>query len=169
MPDDITASVSGALPKGEANGLLPYAQDMADHPRKIRVALILFDCPKTTYKHDDETALVTARIRRLEVLSDSADAAVVQRILMREYERRTGQTTLPFELETDIKTAFDAVDFNEVSDLHLKENEEAEAALEEWERDKKPADEPDDSTRPDKPGNPFLRNADDNWLDGEQG
>lgn len=112
MSEDVTASLGAKLPKGEANGLTPLARQMVDYPRKVRAAIILFDAPKTTLNHDEDTATVTARIRRIEVIQEAGDFAVLQRILLREFERRTGMTTLPIELEDDVKSAFADLDLN---------------------------------------------------------
>ena len=142
MSEDISAGISGALPKGEANGLNSIVRDMADFPKKVRVAVILFDCKATLLDHDNEDAVLRARIRRIEAIIDPDDAAIMQRILMRQFERRTGKVTLPFDLESDIKSAFDGVTEESVrEDIDAEERggppgglDDIDAAIEESER-----------------------------------
>jgi hypothetical protein len=46
------------------------------------------------------------RIRRIEAITDAGDRASLQRLMMREFERRTGQLVLPLDLENDVRAAF---------------------------------------------------------------
>jgi hypothetical protein len=101
------ASLSGALPDGDGNGLAAIAAQLIEEPRRVRVILALVDTVKITSKVDDGSRTATVRIRRIEAITDSADMAHLRRILEREFERRTGQTMLPFDLESDVRSAFD--------------------------------------------------------------
>jgi hypothetical protein len=104
------ASLSGALPDGPANGLAAIADDLVDNPTRVHVAIILLDTVKITQRVDDGTRVATVRVRRIEPIRDPGDAATMRRLLQREFERRTGQVVLPFDLETDVRTAMDGLD-----------------------------------------------------------
>lgn len=99
------ASLSGALPAGDGNGLAAIAADLIANPKTVRVVIALLDTVKVTTKVDDGTRCATVRIRRVEVITDPNDRAVMRNLLQREFERRTGATVLPFELETDVRRA----------------------------------------------------------------
>jgi hypothetical protein len=104
------ASLSGALPDGSANGLAHIAADLVEHPTTVRVAVILFDTVKVTNKVDTGATIATVRVRRIEPITDSRDAEQRRHLLQREFDRRTGDCVLPFELEEDVRNAFDVPD-----------------------------------------------------------
>jgi len=104
----VSASLAGSLPKGSANGLDAITADMLRDPSRVHVAVVLLDCSKITRKTDEGDEVPTVRVRRIEALTDDADQRVARRLLEREWERRTGGQTLPFELEQDVQAAFDA-------------------------------------------------------------
>jgi len=99
----------GRLPKGDSNGLASVVHEMAAEPGKIRVAIVLFDADRVAHITDTGAQEVRARIRRMEVMSDPGDGVILERLLMRQFERRTGATTLPFDLEQDVRAVFDEV------------------------------------------------------------
>lgn len=103
----MSASLSGSLPKGEANGLAGLVAQLIAEPEVVHVAVILFDVSKVTTKVDDGDVVPTIRIRRVEAITDGQDRKRLRMLLMREFERRTGKTTLPFELEEDVRAVFD--------------------------------------------------------------
>jgi hypothetical protein len=74
----------------------------------MRVAVIVFDCQNVTRETDGEMK-AKVRVRRVEVVTRPEDAAQMQRLLMRAFEERTGQVTLPLELEEDIRAAFEEI------------------------------------------------------------
>src|SRR6185503_2741454 len=102
----MSASLAGSLPKGSANGLDAIVADMLSDPSRIHVAVVLLDCSKITTKVDDGDIYPTTRVRRIEVMTDDGDKGVARRLLEREWVRRTGGGTLPFELEQDLASAF---------------------------------------------------------------
>lgn len=102
--------LNGALPKGEGNGLSTIARELIDQPEKVHVVLALVDCSKITTSIDSGDVEPTARIRRVEALTDDADKALTHKMMRRELERRTGKTVLPFDLEEDLRAAFGGVD-----------------------------------------------------------
>lgn len=102
----VTAFLSGRLPSGEANGLAAIVRQLVDDPEHVHVLVVLADVVKTTHQVESGATVPTVRIRRIEAIGDGADRAELQRLLMREYERRTGQPTLPLELEEDVRAAF---------------------------------------------------------------
>lgn len=101
------ASLSGALPDGPSNGLAAIAADLVTNPTKVHVVVALVDVIRITEKVDDGTRVPTVRIRRVEVITDAGDAKQMRNLLQRECERRTGSTVLPFELEEDVRQAFE--------------------------------------------------------------
>lgn len=98
--------LAGALPQGESNGLAAISRELVELPDKVHVVIALVDCSKITHKVDDGDVIPTARIRRIEAISDAEDGLVLRRILLRQYERRTGKEVLPFALEEDLRSAF---------------------------------------------------------------
>jgi hypothetical protein len=107
------ASLSGALPDGDGNGLSAIVHELIAHPRQIRVVVALVDTMKITTKIDEGSKVATVRVRRIEAITDPGDRAQLERLLLREFERRTGQTVLPFDLESDVRAAFAADDQDE--------------------------------------------------------
>jgi hypothetical protein len=105
-----SAALAGNLPDGPANGLSAIAADLIDHPHTVRVVVALVDTAKITEKVDDGTKVPTVRVRRIEAITDAEDAALLRRLLLREFERRTGQAVLPLDLETDVRSVFDDPD-----------------------------------------------------------
>ena len=104
------AFLSGRLPSGEANGLAAIVRQLVDDPADVHVLVVLADCVKVTRLVESGDTVPTVRIRRVEAISDGEDRAQMRRLLMREYERRTGQPTLPLDLENDVRAAFDEAD-----------------------------------------------------------
>jgi hypothetical protein len=106
----MSAKLASALPKGANDGLSPIADALVDQPHRVRVVLALVDCSKITTDADTGDVIPTARIRRIEAIVDPADGARLVRLLQRQYERRTGATVLPLDLEEDLASAFDTLD-----------------------------------------------------------
>lgn len=102
MPD---LSLSGALPAGDGNGLAKIAGDLVRNPRKVHVAVMLVDSPKTVINNDTGDAVPVVRIRRVEVVLRK-DLAAAERLLRRAMEDRTGQTVMDMDLEDEISEAF---------------------------------------------------------------
>lgn len=102
----MSANLAGSLPAGEANGLAAIARDLVEEPNRVHVVIALVDCSKITTKTDSGDVIPTARIRRIEAIKDLEDGRRMRVLLRREYERRTGKTVLPFELEEDMRRAF---------------------------------------------------------------
>lgn len=107
------ARLAARLPDGDGNGLAAIAHQLVDEPTDIRVVIALIDTMKISANVDDGSHTATVRIRRIEVITDHTDQAQLRRLLMREFERRTGQTTLPLDLENDIHDAFNDTDDKE--------------------------------------------------------
>ena len=95
----------GNLPKGDSNGLDALARALIDSPRTVHVVVALLDCKKITTDSDTGETEPTARIRRIEAITDS-DRELAAKMLRRALERRTGQVVLPFDLEEDMRSAF---------------------------------------------------------------
>lgn len=104
------AYLSGRLPDGDANGLYALVPDLVADPAAVRVVVALVDCVKVTQLVDAGGTVPTLRIRRVEAISDAGDRADLERLLAREFERRTGQLVLPLDLERDVRAAFDGSD-----------------------------------------------------------
>lgn len=97
--------LASALPKGDGNGLDALARALVDQPHDVQVVVALIDCKKITTDNDDGTIEPTARIRRIEAITES-DKELAAKMLRRALEKRTGKTVLPFDLEEDMRAAF---------------------------------------------------------------
>jgi hypothetical protein len=96
--------LSGALPKGDNDGLSSVESRLVKKPSGHVVALVILDAKKI--EKDVETGEQTAKlkIRRIEtILQEDVETAV--QLIRRSFESRTGETTLPIELENDLKSA----------------------------------------------------------------
>lgn len=100
------AKLAGRLPEGDRNGLAAIAAELVDNPEKVHVAIVLLDTKSVTTDVDSGDVIPTARLRRIEVIKDPQDGMHMRRLLQREWERRTGKTVLPFELEEEMRNAF---------------------------------------------------------------
>lgn len=107
---DIEVRALGALPKGDANGIAAQARHLDKDRSAVQVAIVLFRVPKVQVDDEKEIRTLVPKVIQAELVTMPADAAVVHRILMRAYEDRTGQPSLPFELEIDVNRAFDGLD-----------------------------------------------------------
>jgi hypothetical protein len=103
--------IASTLPQGDGNGLTAIARALIDQPHDIHVVIALVDCKKITTDNDTGEIEPTARIRRIEVISQD-DREVAAKMLRRALERRTGKTVLPFDLEEDLRAAFGRIDPN---------------------------------------------------------
>jgi len=100
--------INSALPKGDADGLTALEGQMLKKQKPI-VALVILE-PATIdedLKTHDKSLKVS--IRRIEALLPD-DVEPASRLLQRAFESRTGETTLPIELEDDIKDALKGID-----------------------------------------------------------
>lgn len=95
-------SFSGRLPKGERNGLPALVTDLIKDPKTPRLAVVLINTSKITRDSDTGDEVPTVRILGIEPMIASEDAAVLDRLVRRAVERRTGSVELPFELEEAI-------------------------------------------------------------------
>jgi hypothetical protein len=102
MPD---VKRNALLPKGEENGLAGIARELIDDPARYRAAIVILDCKRVTIDQDTREEVATIRIRRAEVVLPD-DLAAAEQLIRRALEFRTGQTTLPLELEDELEQAF---------------------------------------------------------------
>lgn len=98
------------LPPGDENGLTDYAPQLVAEgegttPKRLRAALVIFDVKRVGVDSDTFEKIATVRFRRVEVLLDD-DLGQAEKLIRRALEARSGQTTLPLELEDDIRQAF---------------------------------------------------------------
>jgi hypothetical protein len=101
--------LGSTLPRGDGNGLDALARVLIDSPQEIQVVVALVDCKKITTDNDTGEVEPTARIRRIEAITE-ADKVLAGKMLRRALERRTGKTVLPFDLEEDLRAAFGGID-----------------------------------------------------------
>lgn len=102
----MTVSVSGRLPDGEGNGLSLIVSDLARNPKKLHVCIALLDCRKVTTDADSGEIVPTARIRRIEPITDEEDMKLAENLMRRALDQRTGREALPYDLEEEIRAAF---------------------------------------------------------------
>jgi len=100
-----------ALPKGDGNGLTAISRALIDSPDQIHVVIALIKTKSLSTEVDSGEVEATAYIRRIEVVV-KGDHEVAYRLLERALEKRTGMTTLPFELGEDLRVAFGELDLN---------------------------------------------------------
>jgi hypothetical protein len=99
------ANIGGSLPVGDGNGLAAIASDLVSNPAQMHVMIAVIDTAKITRKTDTGEQVATVRVRRIEAVLP-ADLASAERLMRRALEHRTGQTTLPLELEDEISQVF---------------------------------------------------------------
>ena len=104
---------NAVLPKGEENGLAAIAPELtaeAAHrrPKRLRAAIVIFDARRLAIDSDTGEEVVTVRFRRVEPLLGE-DLGAAEKLLRRALESRSGQTTLPLELEDEIRATFEAL------------------------------------------------------------
>lgn len=106
----IDAKLNGTLPRGDGNGLGVIARDLVEHPERVHVCIVLIDAAHVDHETDTGNRTAKARIRRIEVIQDKSDKDRMRMLLLREFERRSGKTPLPFDLEEDIRIALGEMD-----------------------------------------------------------
>jgi hypothetical protein len=107
--------LSGALPKGDNDGITSMESRLIKKPKGHIVALVILDAKKV--ETDVETGEKTAKlkIRRIEsILPEDVETAA--QLIRRSFESRTGETTLPIDLENDLKSALAGASLYEPSD-----------------------------------------------------
>jgi hypothetical protein len=102
MPD---VKGTALLPKGEANGLAAIAAELLRDPRRVRAALVIFDCKRGTEDYDMADTVVTVRVKRVEPLL-AADLGEVEKLVRRALEARLGMTVLDVDTEDEIAQLF---------------------------------------------------------------
>lgn len=98
--------LKSTLPKGDADGLSPLEGKLDANPANSQiVALVILDVIGRTESFVTGEKEITTKLRRIEALLPG-DADTARRMLQRAFEHRTGVTTLPIDLEEDLRTAF---------------------------------------------------------------
>jgi hypothetical protein len=101
-------SLSGALPRGDGNGLGVIVKSLIREPEKIHALVVLVDTTKLVTHVDTGETIPVLRIRRAEVIRDE-DLKEAERLVRRAWEQRNGDTVLPLEMEDDLRLIFDSV------------------------------------------------------------
>lgn len=105
MPDIKSTAI---LPKGEANGFVAIAKELRDEPLKLRAALIVFNAKRGTEDFDQADTVITVRVLRVARLLPQ-DLPHAETMLRRAVEFDSGETTLPLDLEDEIRAAFEGM------------------------------------------------------------
>jgi hypothetical protein len=105
MPD---IKPTALLPKGEANGFVTIAKELRDEPLKVRAAIVVFNAKRGTEDYDQADTVITIRVLRVARLLPQ-DLPHAEAMLRRAVEFDSGETTLPLDLEDEIRTAFEAM------------------------------------------------------------
>jgi hypothetical protein len=100
-----TVKTNAVLPKGDENGLYSIAAELIADPKRYRAVIAIVDCRRVTIDSDNGEEAATIRIRRAEVVLPG-DLSAAERLIRRALEHRTGQTTLPLDLEDEIEQTF---------------------------------------------------------------
>lgn len=96
----MSVKITSKLPADERNGLGALSAALVNNPDGTHVIVAIVDCHRITTDCDTGDIIPTARIRAIEgFLAGTADAKELRRLWRRQFERRTGQTELPLELE----------------------------------------------------------------------
>lgn len=100
--------IKATLPKGDSDGLSPIEAVVVKQQKPV-VALVILEPVKIDEDLKTREKEVVFGIRRVEaLLADDVEAAT--RLLQRAFESRTGESTLPIDLEDDIRDALKGVD-----------------------------------------------------------
>lgn len=103
----MSLKLSAALPASDdCNGLDVIADDLVANPGDFHVAIVVLDCKKIETDTDTGEQTPTARIRRVEVVTRKDDKARLRSLATRAFEKRTGKTVLPLDLEDELRDAF---------------------------------------------------------------
>jgi hypothetical protein len=102
--------VSGNLPAGDGNGLSAIVSELIRDPKRMHVCICIIDTKKVTTDADSGDVTPTARIRRIEVIADSEDMRVAERLMRRSLDQRTGREALPYDLEAELSEVFERLD-----------------------------------------------------------
>lgn len=107
MPD---VKRNALLPKGEENGLAAIARELVNEgtgraAKRFRAVIAIVDCKRVNVDSDTGDEVATVRVRRAEVVL-GADLPEAEKLIRRALEFRTGQATLPLELEDELEQAF---------------------------------------------------------------
>ena len=98
--------LKSTLPKGDADGLTPMEGRLDAQSEASQVVVIsILDVVSRTESLVTHERELTLRLRRVEALLPG-DVERARRMLQRAFESRTGVTTLPIDLEEDLRTAF---------------------------------------------------------------
>jgi hypothetical protein len=100
-----TVKTQALLPSGEENGLYAIAAELIADPKRYRAVIAIVDCRRVTIDQDTGQEAATIRVRRAEVVLPG-DLAAAEKLIRRALEFRTGQATLPLELEDDLEATF---------------------------------------------------------------
>lgn len=101
------------LPRGDENGLAPIAHELANQatgrqPKQLYAVVAIVDCARIAVDTDTGTEVVTPRFRRVELLL-AGDLSAAEKLIRRSLEHRSGRTTLPLDLEDEIRQAFTGI------------------------------------------------------------
>jgi hypothetical protein len=107
MPD---VKRNALLPKGEENGLAAIARELVNEgtgraAKRFRAIIAIVDCKRVNVDSDTGDEVATVRVRRAEVVL-GPDLPEAEKLIRRALEFRTGQATLPLELEDELEQAF---------------------------------------------------------------
>lgn len=102
--------IQGRIPAGDRDGLTALEPAVTKN-RSSLVAVVILDPKRIDEDVDTGHREAVMRIRSIEaLLPDDIEAAL--RLLRRAYEHRTGQVTLPIDLEDELRNVFDAINLD---------------------------------------------------------
>lgn len=96
----MTVNISGQVPGEQQNGLVDIEGELTQErtPEPILAVVII---ERSTLKFNDlkQDWSATIRFRHIEPIEDETDATAARTLLEKAYATRTGETTLPIELD----------------------------------------------------------------------
>lgn len=103
-------NISGSLPGGDGNGLEAIYQELKDTPKDKHIAVCIVDGKSSKFDADTGEWVVTARIRRIEVIRRPDDKGACETLMRRALDERTGREALPYDIEAELTEVFKGFD-----------------------------------------------------------
>lgn len=95
----------------EINGLDSIVDELLDDPNELRVAIVVFDVPKTNIDNRHGTKVPVIEHRQYEPLGVLSELdPKIRELVLNAREKRTGKTPLPLDMVTVDETLDDGDD-----------------------------------------------------------
>lgn len=122
----MSVNLSGQMPGEQLNGLLDMQDVLLDlRTPEAFLAVVVVERAKRNYDDQKQAASAVVRLRHIEpVEADTEDAALARQLLERQYARRTGNESLPMQLDEPGEVVEPELDLDsELADRDVEEPE----------------------------------------------